>query len=76
MVIRNIQAKEVYNQTCGGFGRVCATRMYRSFGHVEFPKYPTEIFVELKIAQAVTQMFVLTMKKKSAELYLSRISVL
>ena len=29
-------------------GRVCATGMYRSNGHVEFPKFQTGIFVEWK----------------------------
>ena len=32
------------NQTRGGLGRVCATGMYRSNGHVEFPKFQTEMF--------------------------------
>ena len=36
------------NQTRGGLGRVCATGMYRSIGHVEFPKFQTGIFVEWK----------------------------
>ena len=27
------------NQTRGGLGRVCATGMYRSIGHVEFPTF-------------------------------------
>ena len=31
-----------------GLGRVCATEMYRSTGHVEFPKSQTGIFVEWK----------------------------
>ena len=35
------------NQTRGGLGRVCATGMYCSTGHVEFPKFQTGIFVEL-----------------------------
>ena len=30
-------------QTRWGFGRVCATGMYRSIGHLEFPKFPTGI---------------------------------
>ena len=38
------------NQTCGGLGRVCVTRMYHSIGHVEFPKFQTGIFVEWKAA--------------------------
>ena len=29
------------NQTRGGLGRVCVTGMYRSIGHVEFPKFQT-----------------------------------
>ena len=36
------------NQTRGGLGRVCATGMYRSIGHVEFPKFQTGIFLEWK----------------------------
>ena len=36
------------NQTCGGLGQVCAIGMYRSIGHVEFPKFQTGIFVERK----------------------------
>ena len=34
------------NQTRGGLGRVCATGMYRSIGHVKFPKFQTGIFAE------------------------------
>ena len=37
------------NQTRGGLGRVCATGMYRSTGHVEFPKFQIGIFVEWKV---------------------------
>ena len=40
----------------GGLGRVCATEMYRSIGHVEFPKSQTGIFVEWK-ATLVSEMF-------------------
>ena len=36
------------NQTRGGSSRVCATGMYRSIGHVTFPKFQTGIFVEWK----------------------------
>ena len=36
------------NQTRDGLGRVCATGMYRSTRHVEFPKFQTGIFVEWK----------------------------
>ena len=36
------------NQTRGGLGRVCAAGMYRSIGHVTFPKFQTGIFVEWK----------------------------
>ena len=36
------------NQTLGGLVRVFATGMYRSIGHVEFPKFQTGIFVEWK----------------------------
>ena len=39
------------NQTHGGLGWVCATGMYRSIGHVEFPKCQTGIFVEWKAPQ-------------------------
>ena len=39
------------NQTRGGLGWVCATGMYRSIGHVEFPKFQTRIFVKWKVAQ-------------------------
>ena len=35
------------NQTRGDLGRVCATGMYCSTGHVEFPKFQTRIFVGL-----------------------------
>ena len=37
------------NQTCGGLGRVCATGMYCSIGHVKFPKFQTRIFVKWKV---------------------------
>ena len=37
------------NQTSGGLVRVCATGMYRSIAHVEFPKFQTRIFVEWKV---------------------------
>ena len=30
----------------GGWDRVCATGMYRSIGHMEFPKFPTGLFVD------------------------------
>ena len=36
------------NQTRNGLGRVCATGMYRSNGHVEFPKFQTGIIAEWK----------------------------
>ena len=36
------------NKTRGGLGRVCATGMYRSIEHVNFPKFQTGIFVEWK----------------------------
>ena len=36
------------NQTRGVLGRVCATGMYRSVGHVKFPKFQIGIFVEWK----------------------------
>ena len=36
------------NQTRGGLDRVCAPGMYRSTGHVKFPKFQTRIFVEWK----------------------------
>ena len=41
-------AYENNSQTRGGLVRVCATGMYRSIGHVEFPKFQTGIFVEWK----------------------------
>ena len=34
------------NQTLRGLDRVCAPGMYRSTGHVKFPKFQTGIFVE------------------------------
>ena len=37
------------NQTRGGPGWVCATGMYRSIEHVQFPKFQTRIFVEWKV---------------------------
>ena len=37
-------AYENNNQTRDSLGRVCATGMYRSIGHVEFPKFQTGIF--------------------------------
>ena len=36
------------NQTRGGLGRVCDTRMYRSIGHAKFRKFHTGIFAEWK----------------------------
>ena len=36
------------NQTRAGLGRVCATGMFRSIWHVEFPRLQTRIFVERK----------------------------
>ena len=36
------------DQTPGRFGLVCATGMYRSAWHVDFPKFQTRIFVEWK----------------------------
>ena len=43
-------------KTSGGLGRVCATEMYRSIGHVEFPESQTGIFVEWK-ATLVSETF-------------------
>ena len=40
----------------GGLVRVCATEMYRSIGHEEFPKSQTGIFVEWK-ATLVSETF-------------------
>ena len=37
------------NQILGGLGRVCATGMYSSIGHVKFPKFQTWIFFEWKV---------------------------
>ena len=44
------------NQTRGGYivGRVCATGMYRSIGHMELPKLQTGIFVEWKATYQLT----------------------
>ena len=36
------------NLTCSGLGWVCATQIYHSIGHMEFPKFQTGIFVEWK----------------------------
>ena len=36
------------NQTRGGLGRVCATGMYRSIGHVEFPSFQMGILLNGK----------------------------
>ena len=33
---------------CSGLGWVCATQIYHSIGHMEFPKFQTAIFVEWK----------------------------
>ena len=44
------------NQTCGGLGRVCATGMYHSIGHVEFPKFQTRIFIEWKAPKVYGQL--------------------
>ena len=54
------------NQTGGGLGRVYATGMYRSIGHVDFPKFQTGIYVEWKVlliyrvnkSKPVSQVFV------------------
>ena len=40
-------------QMCGGLGLICAARMYRSTGHMEFPKFHTRIFVEWKAPQSL-----------------------
>ena len=44
------------NQTWGGLGRVCATRMYRSIGQAKFPKFKTGIFVEWEAPRVVMVM--------------------
>ena len=36
------------NQTSGPQGQVCATGMYRSIEHVEFPEFQTGIVIEWK----------------------------
>ena len=36
------------NQMHGGLGQVWATGMYRSIGHMKFPKFQNGIFVEWK----------------------------
>ena len=41
------------NQMRGGLGLICAARMYRSIGHMEFPKFHKKIFVEWKVPQAL-----------------------
>ena len=46
IVVLLYSAYKKNNQTCGGLGQVCAIGMYRSIGHVEFPKFQTGIFVE------------------------------
>ena len=42
------------NQMRSGSGQVCATRMYHSIVHVEFPKFQTRIFVEWKVLLVYT----------------------
>ena len=39
----------------GGLGLICAARMYRSIGHMEFPKFffHPKVFVEWKVPQAL-----------------------
>ena len=37
------------NQKRGGLGRICATGMYLSIGHVDFPKFQSGICVEWKV---------------------------
>ena len=39
------------NQTSGPQGQVCATGMYRSIEHVEFPEFQTGIVIEWKAPQ-------------------------
>ena len=41
------------NQTRGGFGLVCATGMYRSTGHVDFPKFQTGFLLNGKGANCL-----------------------
>ena len=36
-------------QMCGGWDRDCATGIYPSTGHVEFPKFQTGLFLEWKV---------------------------
>ena len=45
------------NQMRGGLGRVCATGMYRSIEHVEFPKFQTGIFVEWKAPSVMINQY-------------------
>ena len=40
----------------GGLVWVCATGMYHSTGHVEFPKFQTRIFVEWKAPKVYGQL--------------------
>ena len=44
------------NHTCGGLGRVCATGMYRSIGHMEFPKFKPEFLLNGKRLRSLKHM--------------------
>ena len=48
------------NQTRSGLGRVCGIGIYRSIGHVKFPKFQTGIFVEWKAPSVLPQILAST----------------
>ena len=49
--------QENNNNRRGGLGRVYATGMYHYIGHVKFPKFQTEIFVEWKAPPVANEKF-------------------
>ena len=55
-IFAHVSQTSFRGKTSGGLGWVCATEMYRSIGHVEFPKSQTGIFVEWK-ATLVSETF-------------------
>jgi len=59
------------NQARGGFGRLCATGMYRSIEHVKLPKFQTGIFVEWK-APHITQKFLFRDRRGAASAFHDR----
>ena len=48
---------KINKQTRSGLGWVCTTGIYRSIGHVEFPKFQTRLFVEWKSLTVLTVFF-------------------